>query len=260
MNRLDHIFKIKREEVAARKSNTSFADLKAALSDLPPTRGFLQKLFDSAHSPSLIAEVKAASPSQGVIREDFDPVEIAGAYVQAGADCLSVLTDATFFKGSPENIARVRTVANQPILCKDFIDDRYQIHEARVWGADCILLIVASLEKSKISDLYGDAVELGLDVLVEVHSQREAEIALELGCPLVGVNNRDLATFETNLGTSEQILPLLKGRCHAVSESALSRREDVRKVSDWGARTVLIGTAFCGSQNVESKVREVMGW
>jgi indole-3-glycerol phosphate synthase len=223
-------------------------------------RGFRAALADARPSLALIAEVKRASPSKGVIRPDFDPVTIAQAYEAAGAHALSVLTDERYFGGSLENLRRAREATRLPCLRKDFLLDPYQLYEARAWGADAVLLIVAGLEREQLAELHALALELGMDVLVEVHTLEEAETALGLGAELVGVNNRNLTDFRTDLSISEQILPLLAGRALAVSESALETCADLERVRAAGARAVLIGTAFMAAPDVGGKVREVMGW
>lgn len=259
MSRLREIFRNKHEEVAAARSVAPLADLRSKAEDAKPTLGFARRLQDSPHPVALIAEVKSKSPSAGTIRADFDPAGIAADYARAGADCLSVLTDRLFFGGDPTYIEVCKKAAQLPTLRKDFIDDPYQVYEARVWEADAILLIVAALEPTQIADLSGLAKSIGLDVLVEVHTKEEAHVAIECGCDLVGVNNRDLSNFRTDLNTSESILPLLSGRI-AISESAIESSDDVERVARAGARGVLVGTRFCGSPDVLSAVNEVMRW
>lgn len=260
MSKLKEIFLWKAGEVDAAQVRIPLADIKAMAVDAPPVRGFKEAIETARQPLALIAEVKKASPSQGLIRADFDPAMVAEAYRRAGAHCLSVLTDEKYFQGSPENLRIAREVSGLPCLRKDFMLDPYQVYEARAWGADCILLIVAGLEQAILRDLYLLAKELQMDVLVEVHSAPEAEIALQLGADLVGVNNRDLATFTTSLSISEELIPKLSTSALAVSESALGRKEDLDRVQAAGARAVLIGTSFCASPDIEAKVREVMGW
>lgn len=233
--------------------------MKARAASGPPPRGFRAAL-EGASNPALIAEVKKASPSKGVIREDFDPVAIAHAYESAGATCLSVLTDVRYFQGSPDSLIKCRETTSLPVLRKDFIFDPYQVYESRAMGADAILLIVAMLDDENLRILYSLSAELEMDVLVEVHDEAEIERALAVGAKIIGINNRDLITFETSLQTSERLLPMLSGRALAVSESAIEVREDVRRVAKAGANAVLIGTTFCASPDVEAKVREVMAW
>jgi indole-3-glycerol phosphate synthase len=260
MSKLCEIFLQKEKEVAVAKQCVPISELRSQVRDMPPPLGFRSKLDLSPHPVSLIAEVKKASPSQGLIRSDFEPVQIAEAYGQAGADCLSVLTDVNYFQGSPEYLTQVKQHTGLPCLRKDFMYDPYQVYEARAWGADAILVIIAGVSRDVARMLMDTAAELNLDVLVEVHSWEETEVALEIGSDFIGVNNRNLADFTTDLAISEQIIPQLQGTVLAVSESALATSIDVARAKRAGARAVLIGTAFCGERDIESKVREVMLW
>lgn len=260
MNVLDRIFHRKREEVAASRAKVALGQLQSMASESGPTRGFARALSSAAAPVALIAEVKRASPSKGVIRADFDPVAIAQAYERAGAQCLSVLTDGPGFGGSAENLERARAATALPALRKDFLFDAYQVWEARAWGADAILIIAAALDASCMKDLKDLAESLGMDALVEVHDERDVEKALTIGASLVGVNNRNLADFSTDLSATERLLPLFPPDVTKVSESALETPADVQRVSAAGARAVLIGTTFCAARDVESKVRETMGW
>lgn len=260
MNRLSEIFATKVGEVAAAQAAVSLADVTALARDADPPRGFRQRLAEANQPVALIAEVKKASPSMGLIRSDLDPVLVAKAYRDAGAHALSVLTDREFFGGSAENLRRARAASGLPVLRKDFLLDRYQVIEARAWGADAVLLIVAMLDRAVLWDLHDCAREWGMDVLVEVHDEAEAEVALELGADLVGINNRDLATFQTDLATTERVLPLLGQDVLGVAESAIESFADVERMRQAGARAVLIGTAFCAAPDVEARVCEVMGW
>jgi indole-3-glycerol phosphate synthase len=261
MNKLTEIFQHKVSEVEAAKAAVSLGELKRMVGDAPPVRPFKQALEQSGKLLGLIAEVKKASPSKGVIRNDFDPVYVATAYRDAGADCLSVLTDEKYFQGSKENLVLARAASGLPCLRKDFIADSYQVYEARCWGADCILLIVAGSTDSRIlRELWLLGKELGMDVLVEVHSLPEAEVALELEADFIGVNNRNLSDMSTDIATSELLLPLISPHAVAVSESALESRRDLDRVEAAGARAVLIGTTFCAAPDIGGKVREVMGW
>lgn len=260
MSVLDRIFGVKRQEVADAKLRISEMDLRSQIADAEPPRGFLRALEDASHEDlALIAEVKKASPSKGIIRPDFDPAVIGRAYAAAGATALSVLTDVPHFQGAPENLALARNASGLPALRKDFLYDPYQLYEARAWGADAVLLIVAALEDAQIRDLQALAHELGMDALVEVHTDEETNRALALGCPLVGVNNRDLGDFRTSLAISDNLLPRIAPHAFAVSESALETRADLDRVRGAGARAVLIGTTFCAAPDIEVKVREVMG-
>lgn len=205
---LQKILNTKAEEVSARKHRLSAAEMSVAVSQLPPCRGFTQRVRTLAESGSaVISEVKKASPSAGIIREDFQPRDIAVSYEQAGAACLSVLTDVQYFKGSDDYLQQARAACTLPVLRKDFMVDPWQITESRWLGADCILLIVAALDRSQLLELDLQAAELGLDVLVEVHDEHELEAALDTTAMLIGVNNRDLHTFTTDLATSERLRP-----------------------------------------------------
>jgi indole-3-glycerol phosphate synthase len=260
LSKLAEIFAHKRTEVEAARALLPVAELESLTKDLPPCRGFRRALLADAHPVALIAEVKRASPSQGLIRADFDPIAIAKTYEAAGAACLSVLTDERYFQGSPAYLQQVRAAVSIPLLRKDFVCDRYQLLEARVWGADCVLLIVAGLSDSSLSELREEARGLGLDVLVEVHNAEETDVALSLGCDLIGVNNRDLSTFATDLSTSERLIPGIAPHAVAVAESALATFADVERARIAGAKAVLIGTTFCRADDIGAKVREVMGW
>jgi len=260
MSVLTKIFERKAIEVADAKRLVGIDKIQALARETEAPRGFLRALAN-ASGLALIAEVKKASPSQGIIRPNFDPVEVAQAYERAGAHALSVLTDEHYFQGSAENLRLAKKSTNLPCLRKDFVNDPYQVYQARAWGADAILLIVASLHASEVRDLRGLAEELGMDVLVEVHSEDEAEIAIDLKCPLIGVNNRDLSNFATSLTISTRLLPqVVASGALGVSESALETRSDLDIVQNAGAKAVLIGTSFCAAPNIEEKVREVMGW
>ncbi len=235
-------------------------DLKARAAGASPPRGFHQSLASSARPVSLIAEVKKASPTKGVIRPDFDPESIARSYERAGAQCLSVLTDEDFFQGSEEFLVRCRAATSLPVIRKDFTTSDYHVWEARAMAADAVLLIVNGLSRSEIVDFRGLAESLGMDALVEAANLEEAELALETGASLIGVNNRDLESFNESISTSLEVLPQLVGRATLVSESALRTKADIDAVADAGARAVLIGTTFCAAPDPGSKVREVMGW
>lgn len=259
MTILDTIFARKRQVIAELSAATK-NDIKNRALDAPPVRGF-RKALESAPVPvSLIAEVKKASPVKGVIRENFDPVAIAQSYERAGAQCLSVLTDVEFFQGSPEYLTVCRAATNLPVLRKDFTVDEHDLYEARTLGADAVLLIVNGLSKSELRDFRLLAESMNMDVLVEAHTCNEAEMALETGATLIGINNRDLETFVVTLDTSTQIIPQIADRATIVSESALRTKEDIDLVQGAGARAVLIGTSFCKAPDAGAKVKEVMGW
>lgn len=261
MTILEKIFATKRAEVDVARLRVSPSEMRSRALDSPPRKGFIKALQGSPNPIALIAEVKRASPSQGlIVSGDFDPVSIATIYEEVGADCLSVLTDEQYFGGSLSYLAAVREAVNLPLLRKDFIFDPYQIDEAVVAGADCILLIVAGINYSLLYDLHAYATERGLDVLIEVHNEVEAAVASVAKPKMVGINNRNLATFEVDIQTTERLMPLLPPTALKVSESALHAYEDVVRVRSYGANAVLIGTAFCESPDIAGKVREVMNW
>lgn len=258
MNILERIFATKREAHAGNVAR--IAEVRARAADAGPVRGFRQALEASAVPVSLIAEVKKASPVKGVIREDFDPVSIAVAYEDAGAQCLSVLTDVAYFQGSPEYLGQCRAATSLPVLRKDFTVGEFDVWEARALGADAVLLIVNGLSKSELRELRELGESLGMDVLVEAHTLAEAETALDSGATFVGINNRDLETFDVTLDVACSVIPEIAGRATVVSESALRTKDDIDLVHRAGARAVLIGTTFCKAPDPGAKVREVMGW
>lgn len=243
---LDEIIVHKRMEVAQRAEKTSISTLEKAVAGTPPVRGFTAaiKRCIEAGQPAVIAEVKKASPSKGVIREDFDPVTIARQYADAGATCLSVLTDEHFFQGADAYLAAARDAVPVPVLRKDFLIDPYQVYEARVMGADCVLLIVAALTHDELSLLYRLARDVGLDVLIEVHDADELETALALDQRLVGINNRDLRTFETSLETTFTLLSHIPDSVTVVTESGIHSRADVMAMRRRGVNAFLVGEAF----------------
>jgi len=259
MSVLSKILETKRIEVGASMALQSEAQMQKLAEESSPTRGFRQALV-KRQSLALIAEVKKQSPSRGLIRADFDPVEVARCYERAGADCLSILTDREFFGGAPEYLTVCREATGLPCLRKDFLFNPYQVYQSRVLGADAILLIVAMLAREALRELYALAKSLNMDVLVEVHDRRELGEAIELGCDMIGVNNRNLSDFKTDLAVSEALLPLIPEGVVAISESALESTADLNRVQKSGAKAVLIGTTFCSSLDIEAKVVEVMGW
>ena len=232
---LEKILATKAEEVAARSRIRDLATVAAMAADQPPARGFAERIRSLAQGgPAVIAEVKKASPSAGVIRPDFDPAAIAASYAGAGAACLSVLTDERYFQGSDAFLEQARAACDLPVLRKDFTVDPWQVHESRLLGADCILLIVAALSRGRLQELDGLAREAGLDVLVEVHSEAELESALTTGAELVGVNNRDLHRFTTDLATSERLRPLIPEGRTMVTESGIHNAADVERLRRCG--------------------------
>lgn len=260
MNILDQIFAYKRATQAELIKGRPLATLIREIASASAPRGFRATLESSVHRPSLIAEVKKASPIAGELRSDFDPEIIAGALIEGGADCLSVLTDEKYFLGSEGYFRAVRSMTNLPMIRKDFTVSVYDIYSARAMGADAVLLIVNGLSDGELSEFQAAAWELDMDALVEVHNERELERAIAIKANLIGVNNRDLETFETRIETSQNLIPMIPKGVVAVSESALHSREDVIRVRDAGARAVLIGSAFSMSPDVADGVRRVMPW
>ncbi|MFM9971064.1 MAG: indole-3-glycerol phosphate synthase TrpC [Burkholderiales bacterium] len=248
---LKKILEVKATEVAAARVRRPLVELRAAAKDMPPARDFVGALRAkiAQGKPAVIAEIKKASPSKGVIRENFDPAAIAASYAAHGAACMSVLTDAHFFQGAPEHLITAREAASIPALRKDFIADPYQIYEAKVWGADCILLIVAALEPAVLVELETLAHSLGLAVLVEVHDQSELDTALSLKTPLLGINNRDLRSFVTTLDTTLGLLPKVPSERLVITESGIVSREDVQRMRSQGVCAFLVGEAFMRAAN-----------
>ena len=255
---LAEIAEYKRDFVAGRKRQRGLEDVRSMARDAPETLGFVDAL--AGEGTALIAEVKKASPSKGVIRADFDPERIAATYAENGAAALSVLTDEAYFQGSDAYLGRAKAAAGLPALRKDFTLDPYQVYEARAIGADALLLIVAMMDGGQLRDLYGLAAEeAGLDVLVEVHTAEELERALALGPRLVGVNNRDLKTFKTDLETTFGLLPRFAPGVLSVSESGINHREDVERLQEAGVAAVLVGEALMREADIGAKTRELMG-
>lgn len=234
------------EEITERSQKCSLKQLSHQAEAAPPPRGFLQAIQGCRHMdrPAVIAEIKQASPSKGLLRTPFYPIEIAESYEAHDATCLSVLTDKDFFQGSEQYLQQVREASNLPILRKDFIIDAYQVYEARMLGADCILLIVAALGDALLNDLTGLALFLGMDVLIEVHDEKELERALALKVPLIGINNRNLHTFETNLDTTLRLLKHIPPQYEVVTESGIHTRADVDLMLQAGVNAFLVGEAF----------------
>lgn len=258
---LNKIVACKVEEVDAAKAATPVNELKARIADLEDTpRGFERHLREAAASDwtAIIAEVKKGSPSKGVIRPDFDPLEIAGIYQDNGATCLSVLTDERFFLGHLRFLALIRETVSLPLLRKDFICDPYQIYEARAAGADAILLIAAMLDLGQLRDFHAVAKEIHLDVLLEVHDEREMETALQTGCTLIGVNNRNLRTFVTDLGTTARLARMMPSDRLLVAESGIDSRADIVRLQADGAQAFLIGESMMREADIGKKLQELL--
>ena len=258
---LTRIISHKREEVAARKSNRPLAELEALLPKADVTRGFVAALQQQvkAGQQAVIAEVKKASPSKGLIRPDFDVSAIVTSYVKAGATCLSVLTDEHFFQGSDDYLLEARGQCQLPVIRKDFIVDPYQVTETRSLGADCLLLIVSALPGIELEALYAQAVSLGLDVLIEVHDTAELERALALSPQLIGINNRNLHTFETSLEVTLDLLPLIPDNVLVVTESGIHTRDDVERMNQLGVYSFLVGESLMRVPEPANKFRELFG-
>lgn len=243
---LNRILRRKAEEVAERSARLPLRELSARCADLPSARGFERAMRArvEAGEAAVIAEIKRASPSRGVLREDFRPAEIAAFYERNGATCLSVLTDRDFFQGAEEYLRDARNACALPVLRKDFIVDAWQIYESRALQADCILLIVSALGDAQLVEFSGLATHLGLDVLVEVHDAEELERALAIGAPLVGINNRNLRTFETKLEVTLDLLPMVPADRLLVTESGIHTPADVARMRSAGVHAFLVGEAF----------------
>ena len=256
---LKKILQRKTEEIAARRSQVSLAELRDRVPAAPALRSFVGALRAklAAGLPAVIAEVKKASPSKGLLRPDFRPAEIAASYERGGAACLSVLTDIDFFQGSDEYLQQARAACALPVIRKDFIIDPYQVVEARAIGADCILLIAAALSDGQMAELSAAATELGLDVLVEVHDGQELERMLRLPLPLVGINNRNLRTFEVSLQTTLDLLAQIPDDRIVVTESGILSRDDVALMRRHGVHSFLVGEAFMRAAEPGEKLAEL---
>ncbi len=256
---LKKILQRKAEEIVDRVQKVSLQTLSQQIAAADPPRGFVQAIESSlqAGRPAIIAEIKKASPSRGVIRENFFPAEIAKSYQAGGATCLSVLTDMDFFQGADDDLQQARAACKLPVIRKDFIIDPYQVYEARVIGADCILLIVAALGDAQLNELTGLAYHLGMDVLVEVHNAQELERALALDVQLIGVNNRNLRTFETSLQTTLGLLSKIHGDRIVVTESGIHQAEHVKLMRDHQVHAFLVGEALMAAKEPGEKLSEL---
>ena len=256
---LKRILAVKAEEVAAGAAARPLRSLRAEVEHLDAPRDFVGalKAAVSEGRPGVIAEIKKASPSQGVIRHAFDPTAIASSYAAAGASCLSILTDRQFFHGNPAYLEQGRRACTLPVLRKDFLIDPWQVYESRLMGADCILLIVRALGDAQMAELVGTATDLGMDALLEVHDDEELERALALKPPFVGINNRDLKSFHTDPGITLGLLPRVPADCLVVTESGIKCREDVQRMRSHGVHGFLIGETFMRAEDPGSKLTEL---
>jgi len=259
---LKKILSTKIEEIAEGKKNTSLNEMRElaqqANSSLP-VRGFINSIKAKIENQqaAVIAEIKKASPSKGVMRENFEPIQIAKSYQQGGAACLSILTDQQYFQGHNDFLKQAREISGLPVIRKDFIIDPYQVYEARAIGADCILLIVAALEQQQLAELADLAHELNMDVLIEVHDSEELQRALKLPCPLIGINNRNLRTFEVSLQTTIDLLPYIPNDRIVVTESAIHNKADVLLMRSHQVNTFLVGEAFMRAPEPGDMLREL---
>ena len=259
MSILDEIRAYKLADVAARKKARPLADIEDAARAAPPVRGFVDALKKAAsHGYGLIAEIKKASPSKGLIRPDFDPAALAEAYEKGGAACLSVLTDAPSFQGDDSYLALARNAGALPLLRKDFLYDPWQVAESRALGADCVLVILASVSDAQALELEQAARAWDMDVLIETHTAEEIDRAKLLRSALVGINNRDLATFETDIATTRRLARNVPADRLIVSESGLATRQDLAQIARFGVRAFLIGETLMREPNVETATRELL--
>lgn len=254
---LEQICNRKKSHITYKKSLRTLADLQYFVSDKPLPSGFLSKM-KSTTGTAIITEVKKASPSKGIIREDFSPVEIAKIYKESGATCLSVLTDEPYFKGHDDFLIDIKKNVDIPVLRKDFMIDPYQIYESRALGADCVLLIMAALDNAMARDLYETAVGLGMDVLVEVHDLKELERVLMLNPMMVGVNNRNLKTLEVDINTSIELSMSIPSTTYRISESGIGSRETIKNLQNVGYEGFLVGESLMRQNDIKSAVRNLL--
>ena len=259
MNTLQEICAAKHEEVAARKAHVSIAELQDRAAAQTEPRGFRDALMEPSRKGfGLIAEIKRASPSKGLIREDFEPADHARAYEKGGAACLSVLTDAPYFQGHERYLVEARAACSLPVLRKDFMIDPWQIFESRAIGADAVLIIVAALSDDRMAELGAIARQLGMDVLTEVHDEAELDRALDMKADMIGINNRDLATFSTDLATTERLAPRLPKGAIAISESGIRTHADCQRIARAGVRNFLVGESLMRETDVERATKMLL--
>ena len=259
-NILERIESTKREEIAAAKVKLPESEIKEMVKDALPVRNFhqaLKKRVDSGQF-ALIAELKKASPSKGMIREEFDPISIARAYELGGADCLSILTDKQYFHGSSKFLQQARSATSLPVLRKDFMYEPYQVYEARTWNADCILIILAAVSDYQAKILEETALNLEMGVLLEVHNEAELHRAMQMHTPLIGINNRDLTTFDTNMETCEKLAPICDNDRLLVGESGISSNQDLLRLSKVGINAFLVGESLMIKNDVKSATKSLL--
>ena len=255
---LDKILSTKVEVVKKQKSLLNLDEIKTRLEDITPAKGFISSIRERNDKGliSVIAEIKKASPSKGIIREDFSPKEIAKQYESNGATCLSILTDEEFFQGSLDYLKSIRDEVNIPLLRKDFIVDEYQIYQSKLYGADCILLIVSALSDSQLLEYKNIAEELGLDILVEIHNQEELERIMPMEFPLIGINNRNLSTFEVDLEVTKKLSSLIKDKL-VVTESGIQTKEDIDKIISYEVLNFLVGESFMRADDPGKELKKL---